>query len=83
MSGVDATELYAGAARLDGHEEILRARARLLAMHGERLRWQSPAAGVFRTRLAALVTELALAAADTAALSDRIRIHAARVSDVP
>lgn len=80
---MDATGLYAGAARLDAHEEILRARARLLAMHGERLRWQSPAAAVFRTRLDGLVADLMLAATSTAALSDRIRIHAARVADSP
>jgi RecB family exonuclease len=80
---MDATELYAAAGRLDGHEEILRARARLLALHGERVRWQSPAARAFRTRLDAVVTELAGAAAATAALSERLRIHAARVSDAP
>jgi hypothetical protein len=80
---MDATELYAGAARLDGHEEVLRARSRLLAMHGEQLRWQSPAASAFRARLDAVAAELMIAASSTAALSDQIRIHAARVADSP
>lgn len=80
---MDATELYADAARLDAHEEVLRARARLLAMHAERLRWQSPAASVFRAKLDGLVADLVLVATSTGALSDRVRIHAARVADSP
>jgi hypothetical protein len=80
---MDATELFASAERLDGHDEVLRARARLVALHGEQLRWRSPAATRFRAKLEGVVADLALAATGTAALADRIRIHAGRVADSP
>jgi hypothetical protein len=80
---MDATELFAGAERLEGHDEVLRARARLLALHGDHLRWRSPAAARFRAKLDTAVADLTRAAVATGTLADRIRIHAGRVADAP
>jgi len=80
---MDATDLFASADRLNGHDEVLRARARLIALHGDQLRWRSPAAARFRAKLDQVVADLALAATGTAELADRIRIHAGRVADSP
>lgn len=55
---MDATDLYTVADRVAANAEMLRGRARLLAAHGDQLRWQSTGARSFRARLDAIVAAL-------------------------
>jgi hypothetical protein len=76
---MDATDLYAAADRVATDAELLRARAHLLAAHGDRLRWRSGAARCFRDRLDTVVTALLLSAGRGAEVADRVRSVAAHV----
>jgi hypothetical protein len=80
---VDTTALYSLAARLDGHAEVVRARARLLAAHRNHLRWRSRAARRCRIRLDGVYAGLAACASQAEEVADRIRAHAARVQQSP
>jgi hypothetical protein len=76
---VDTTALYALAARLDGHAEVIRSRARTLAARRDALRWHSPAARRCRTRLDAIVGGLIACAGQADAVAGLVRAHAGRL----
>jgi hypothetical protein len=76
---MDTTGLSCAADRIDSHAEVLRGRARLLALHRDSVRWQSPAARICRSRIDAVTADLLAGAARAAEVAERLRLHAARI----
>src|SRR5689334_5289399 len=75
---MDATTLTNAAAVLEGHGEVLIARAHQLARHGAAMRWHSPAARRCRSVLETLCCDLLASGSAATELADRMRRCAVR-----
>lgn len=76
---MDATALTNAAAVLDGHAEVLTARAHLVARHSAAMHWNSPAAHRCRGVIESLCGQLLADGSAAAALADRMRACAVRL----
>ncbi len=79
MDDVDLSELMRFAGELDAGAEATRAGALRLIQGTAALRWQSPAAELFRGRSAELTTQLLHCASGLGATSSELRAHACTV----
>ena len=78
---MDATALTSAAATVEGHAEVLIARARLVAHQCDAMRWNSLAARRCRSVIDALCSQLLASGSAAAALADRMRACAVRVGN--
>lgn len=75
--------LYLGAARLDEHAAILRARATRVGLGAATTRWYSPAGRTYFARLDDATHQLTACATQLDALAELVRSHAARLLNLP
>lgn len=80
---MDVQPLYAAAARIDDLADRLRSRARLVGLQSASLRWRSPAARAYLTRVAEATAAVDASAAQVNGLADRVRAFAAALAASP
>jgi hypothetical protein len=82
LSPVDASALYAAAARIDELAAAVQARAALIGLHGATLEWHSPAARAYFAYLDDITAALTGCATRMTDLAELARRHAAALAGV-